>query len=113
MARHLSTTQLASWLSGEVDHGEYEEHLDSCVQCAARLEEISDETNTNNVHAISAEFRPALLTLLQPPADLHQRISARIAARLQDQNDASLIGSMLGVSIETARIVTEPNLNED
>lgn len=113
MARHLSTTQLASWLSGEVDHGEHEEHLDSCVQCAARLEEINDDVNVTNVQAISAEFRPALLAVLEPPADLHQRISGRIAARLQDQSDASLIGSMLGVSVETARIVTEPNLGED
>ncbi len=109
MARHLSTKQLTSWLNGETDQSEHDGHLDSCSICAARLEEI----NLDNVEAISAEFRPALLTLLQPPADLHDRISERIAERLQARDDASLFGSLLGVPVETSQLIIEPNIPED
>ena len=107
MARHLSTKQLTSWLNGEIDHEEHDDHLDTCAKCAERIEEIN-LNNTNNVEAISAEFAPALLKVLQPPEDLHERISGRIAVRLQAQSDTNLFGSLLGVPVETVKVVTDP-----
>lgn len=106
MARHPNRKQLTSWLNGEVHHDEHDEHLDSCTKCASRIEELNVD-NVNNVEAISAEFRPALLAVLQPPEDLHERISNRIAERLQTQSDTRLFGSLLSVPVETARIVTD------
>ncbi len=111
MARHPNRQQLASWLNGEHDH--LDQHIDECEKCASRLGELdttvpldatAPNANVNNVHAISAELRPALLTLLQPPDDLHERISERITQRLQDRSDADLFGSLLGIPIEAGRI---------
>jgi hypothetical protein len=110
MARHPSEKQLASWLSGE--HAHFDAHIDACERCAKTLDEI-DVAVGSNVEALTAELRPALLTLLQPPEDLHERISQRISARLQDRNDAGLLGSLLGVPLETSRIFFEPKVNED
>ncbi|MFT7474601.1 MAG: hypothetical protein ACI81L_001526 [Verrucomicrobiales bacterium] len=110
MARHPSQEQLASWLNGA--HSHFDAHIDSCARCAKSLDEI-DISVGSNVEALTAELRPALLTLLQPPKDLHERISGRIAARLQDRNDADLMGSLLGVPIEMSRIFFEAKLNED
>ncbi len=107
MARHLSTKQLTSWLNGAVDHEEHTEHLDSCSKCAARIEELHD----NNVEPLTAEFAPALLQILQPPADLHERISKRIALRLQAQSDRDLFTSMLGVPVETLKVMTESDIS--
>lgn len=101
MARHPNQQQLSSWLNGE--HTELDEHIDSCLKCANSLDEL-DTTSTGNVSAISADLRPALLTLLQPPPDLHERISERIAIRLQDRSDADLFGSLLSIPIEAGRI---------
>ena len=101
MARHPNQQQLSSWLNGE--HTELDEHIDSCVKCANSLDEL-DTATTDNVSAISADLRPALLTLLQPPPDLHERISERIAIRLQDRNDADLFGSLLSIPLEAGRI---------
>ncbi len=106
MARHPNRQQLASWLNGDHDH--LDEHIDSCEKCASRLGELDTTLptagNLDNVEAISAELRPALLTLLQPPEDLHERISERITKRLQDRSDADLFGSLLGVPLEAGRI---------
>lgn len=97
MARHLSGSQLAMWLDGEAPH--LDEHVDHCETCAARLSEVE---------APEIDLRPALLTLLKPPPDLESRISARIAARLQAREEMELLSGLLGVSIETGRILFDP-----
>ena len=111
MARHLSTKQLTSWLNGGPDQDEHDEHLNSCIKCAARVEQLSSDLD--NVEAISDEFRPALLAILQPPENLHARISERIADRLQSQSDVKLFNSLLGVPVETAKILGEVNTETD
>jgi len=97
MARHPNKRQLQSWLEGEAD--ELDEHIDTCNRCARTLEELE---------GTEADLRPALLSLLAPPADLEDRISERIAARVQDRQDMALFSSLLGVSFETGRVVFEP-----
>ncbi len=109
MARHLSTKQLTSWLNGAADHEQHTEHLDTCRRCTERVEQLT----LNNVEPLKEEFRPALMAVLEPPSDLHERISARIAERLQSQSDASLLGSMLATSVETVRVIVEPNSDTD
>lgn len=109
MARHLSTNQLTSWLNGDTDQAKLDEHLNTCDQCADKIEQL----NLDNVEPISAEFKPALMAVLQPPADLHERISARIADRLQDRDDASLFGSLLGLPVQTTKLITAPKPAED
>ncbi len=110
MARHLSTKQLTSWLTGETNQPEHDEHLATCVRCADKIEQL----NLDNVTPISAEFKPALMAVLQPPEDLHARISVRIAERLQDRDDASLFGSLLGLPVDTTRLIaSKPNPEED
>ena len=112
MARHPSKQLLTSWLEGEADLGEYDDHINSCARCASRLEKMSS-THVDNVEPLKAEFRPALMAVLAPPEDLHERVSFRIAERLQARNDASLFGSLLGVPVESTRIVVEPKMPED
>lgn len=94
MARHPNRQQLVSWLDGSsVD---FETHIEGCDRCAAELGELSDAPPT--------DLRPALLTLLNPPDDLHERVSERIARRLQSRNDVDLFRSLLGVPFETGRL---------
>ena len=111
MARHPSRKLLSSWLEGE-ELEDYEEHINSCARCASRLEKLS-AIHLDNVEPLTDEFRPALLEVLSPPEDLHERISSRIADRLQERNDATLFGSLLGVPVESAKIVIEPKIAED
>jgi len=115
MARHPNRQQLTSWLNG--DHEHLGEHIDDCPKCASKLDELDSTVPTSghlaSVEAISAELRPALLTLLEPPEDLHERISARITSRLRDRDDANLFGSLLGIPIEAGRIVLDPSDNDD
>ena len=110
MARHPSSEQLSSWLNGEHEH--LSPHIDSCNKCASRLDEL-DVSTGGTVTAITDELRPALLTLLKPPEDLHQRISERIAARLQNRNDADLFASLVGIPIEAGRILLDTTDGED
>ena len=107
MARHPSTKQLTSWLNGETDHDEHAEHIDTCTRCASRLEELSATSDVSNVSPLTDEFRPALMAVLRPPSDLHERISIRIGERLQAQSDAGLVASMLTVPVETSLVVTD------
>lgn len=96
MARHPNRQELTMWLDGDSD--ELNDHIDTCAICASSLDEISER------EPAAGELKPALLTLLRPPDDLHERVSARIAQRLQSRRDADLFGSLLGIPIETGRL---------
>lgn len=114
MARHLSTKQLTSWFNGAATDPDHIEHLDNCTRCANKVEELHLTSIENNVEPISPEFKPALMAVLQPPEDLHERISIRIAERLQDRDDANLFGSLLGLPVDTTRLLTSrPKPNEN
>lgn len=94
MARHPNRQELSMWLEGE--HSDLDPHIDSCEICAANLGEIDNSS--------VPDLKPALLTLLQPPDDLHERVSQRIAQRLQDRQDSDLFASLLGIPIEASRL---------
>ena len=94
MARHPDREQLTLWLDGA--SSEFNDHIDTCEVCASALSELGPSS--------AEELRPALLTLLQPPDDLHERVSERIAARLQNRRDSDLFGSLLGIPFEAGRI---------
>lgn len=110
MSRHPNRQELTSWLNGENEN--LDDHIDTCVKCANRLDKL-DNDGLGNVEPITADLRPALLSLLQPPEDLHERISERITERLQDRSDADLFGSLLGIPIEASRIFLEPKSTEN
>lgn len=98
MARHPNKRQLLQWLEGEAE--ELDAHIDTCEKCALTLDELEASAE--------ADLKPALLSLLAPPDDLEDRISERIAARVQSRQDIALFSSLLGVSVETGRVVFEP-----
>ena len=103
MARHPNRQELSMWLDGA--HSELDEHLDACEICAASLDEIGEPDN--------ADLKPALLTLLRPPEDLHERVSAQLELRLQDRRDADLFGSMLGIAVEAGRLLLDDGTGQD
>lgn len=98
MARHPNREQLASWLDGSSTHLDH--HIEGCAQCASELDQLGEPQS-------AAEIGSALLTLLKPPDDLHQRVSERIARRLQDRNDADLFRSLLGIPFEAGKLLFE------
>ena len=103
MARHPKREALAKWLTEptavDVD---LDEHLSTCEYCASELETIS--LSVSNDDPEPSELGPALLTLLAPPDDLHERVSKRLAARLQRRQDVELFGSMLGIPREAGEV---------
>lgn len=103
MRGHPNRQELSMWLDGS--NAALDDHIDTCEICATSLDELSEPAN--------ADLKPALLTLLKPPDDLHERVSARIARRLQDRRDADLFGSMFGVPVEVSRLFFDDRSDED
>lgn len=103
MARHPNRQELSLWLDGE--QPDLDDHIDSCETCAASLDEIDE--------LAVPDLKPALLTLLQPPDDLHERVSQRIAQRLQNRRDADLFGSLLGIPLEAGRLFFDDADDDD
>jgi len=102
MARHPKRDQLTSWLNGDDADPKLDEHLETCELCAADLDAIS--LSVSNSHPEPSDIGPALLTLLAPPEDLHERVSTRLAERLQRREDLELLGSLLGIPRETGEL---------
>jgi predicted anti-sigma-YlaC factor YlaD len=98
MARHPNDQRLLAWLDGATP--ELDEHLADCERCAQTLDRLASP---------EADLGPALLSVLAPPTDLAIRVSERLAARVQNRRDAALFGSLLGISIETGRVVLDGN----
>lgn len=102
LARHPNKRQLSLWLDGQAPN--YDSHVDECEHCSAQLEDIAGidlDTEDSNIG-------PALLVLLEPPSDLEDRVSRRIAERLQMTNDMELFSSMFAIPVEAARVFLEP-----
>lgn len=94
MAKHPNAVQLTSWLDGGA--AEIDEHVSSCAICAQTLGRLEDS---------QADLRPALLRLLQPPADLENRVSTELARRLQATADNELFSSLFGVALESGMVL--------
>lgn len=102
MARHPNRKELEQWLDGEQVDAKVDEHVSTCAVCAKDLETITLTASNDNPEP--SNIGPALLTLLKPPDDLHERMSKRLAERLQRREDLDLIGSLLGVPRETTEL---------
>lgn len=103
MARHPKREALAKWLTeASPADADLDEHISTCEYCASELEIIS--LSVSNDDPEPSEIGPALLTLLAPPDDLHERVSERLAARLQRRQDLELFGSMLGIPREAGEV---------
>ena len=63
-----------------------------------------EELNTELESSYDDRIGSALLKLLRPPDDLHERMSARLAERLQRRADLDLLGSLLGVPKEAGEL---------
>ncbi len=102
MARHPKRQQLAAWLDGSHDT-ELDDHLATCEKCASTLDQLSESQLTEPTTG-GDRIGSALLTLLRPPDDLHERMSARLAERIQRRADLELLGSLLGVPREASEL---------
>ncbi len=96
MARHPSDSKLMSWLDGAAP--DLDAHLADCEKCAQSIDRLA---------SADVDLRSALLSVLAPPADLAERVSERLAERIQSRRDAELFGSMLGIPVETGRVVLD------
>ncbi len=101
MARHPKRQQLTAWLDGTPD-ADLDEHLATCEKCAATLDRL-DEAQRSEPASVE-RIGPALLTLLRPPDDLYERMSSRLAERIQRRADLELLGSLLGVPKEAGEL---------
>ncbi len=106
---HPSTRRLREWLETppdvEPDAG-IEEHVSHCERCADELEAL-DAVVGESIEETS-EVRVALEEVLAPPTGLEQRMEDRIEAALLARRDLKLLAGLMGVSIETARLLVEP-----
>lgn len=102
MARHPSERDLGLWLDGQAT--EFDEHLSTCAICADRLGVMDTP---------AGDLRAPLLAALEPDASSVTRVSARVAARLQARRDLDMVASMLGIGIETGRVVFDPISDDD
>ena len=96
MARHPNDSKLMSWLDGNAP--ELDDHLADCERCAQSIDRLA---------SADTDLRSPLLSILAPPDDLAQRVSERLADRIQARKDAELFGSMLGIPVEAGRVVLD------
>lgn len=95
---HPSTRRLQSWLNGEDDS--LDSHLATCERCAEKIESLAD--------ADSSLLQP-LLTLLEPPDELPDRLRGSIDQRMRAREDLALISELFGLPIRAARVMTNTN----
>ena len=100
---HPSRSKLAQWL----DSGGPEKvdlHVSNCDRCAAKLESIDTPTSG---------LGQALLNILEAPDDLADRMNERVESALRRREELMLLAGLLGIPIETARIVMSSPPDDD
>lgn len=94
---HPSRARLTRWLAtGEPP--ELHAHLDRCSRCATRLEELAQPVPA---------LRDALVATLETPPDLGPRLGRRLDAALRERAQLALLGELLGIPWQTARLLTQ------
>jgi hypothetical protein len=88
--------RLQRWVDGE--SAALDGHLATCGYCAGRLEPL--------LEAQDVDLRPALLELLDVPAELPERLRAGIDARMSNRSDLMLIGEFFGLPIRMIRFLS-------
>lgn len=94
---HPSNARLSRWAHGE-EPG-LDDHVENCLRCATRIENF-DEENAGGVNF-------ALMQILKPPAELRPRIHEGIQRKLAERGDMSLIGDLIGLPYQTARVLSQ------
>ncbi len=101
---HPSRSKLAAWLESggpdKVDH-----HVSNCDRCASKLESIDTP---------ATGLSQALQSILEAPDDLADRMNVRVETALRRREEFMLLAGLLGIPIETARIVmSSPPAGDD
>ncbi len=94
--RHPSTSKLRSWLDGEMTDPKVDGHIDTCERCASRLEDLASP---------EAPLAVALSIIFAPPDGLVPRLNTGIDARLRNRADLALLAGMLGLPVQTAKLL--------
>lgn len=97
--RHLHPRDkaLTAWIEGEAP--EYQEHIELCLRCSNRLEELVGDDASSLVQALSAATAP--------PPNLGPLLQDGISRRMQARADWSLVGDLVGVSWRTVRVLSQ------
>lgn len=94
---HPSNSKLTEWLDGLAPH--LDGHIDYCLRCSDRIEEIAAEHQNNLVQALHRATAP--------PRDLQPRLVDGISRRMQAREDWTLLGDLVGVSWRTLRVLSQ------
>ncbi len=95
--RHPSSRALRDWLGG-VDNPKVDRHVETCNRCAGTMEEL-DATESGT------PIKAALAAVLSPPEDLSDRLSRRVAQRLDSRFMFEMVSDMFGAGLETSRLL--------
>lgn len=105
---HPSDDRLRHWLdTGEPDG--VGEHVDRCVRCADRLEEIDSQVPTPLSLDGPSLLRQALTEWISPPPDLNDRVLQGVVARHRAEREMMLIAGLFSVGVETAQLLLDPH----
>lgn len=94
--RHPSASKLRGWLEHDLTSPAIDAHIDTCDRCAARLEDLA---------APEAPLAVALSAVFAPPDGLVPRLNTGIDARLRNRADLALLAGMLGLPMQTAKLL--------
>lgn len=95
--RHPSKKRLLRW-SESGRPRMTERHLLGCSLCEARLEELT---------RLDQEVVVDLKVALGAPADFNQRMSQRLREEVQDRETLMVMADLLGLGVETSRLLIE------
>jgi hypothetical protein len=94
VANHPSESVLAVWLETG-DPASVQSHLETCDECAARLESLTD----------LGSLQQELTTVTNPPSDLADRTTTGVKGRLAAQEAVSVVVDMLTLPFRTAVVL--------
>lgn len=97
--RHPRTSVLQAWLNSDAELPRVTAHVADCHRCANRIEQLAaDDPDASAVG-------PALVSLLDPPADLATRVEGNVTDRLTARQLAVVLADLYGAGLETSKLL--------
>lgn len=108
---HPSRQRLIAWLDATDDSSGITEHVDQCERCAARIEELVEQSEGDGDLAVSS-LGEALRAAYEPPEGINDRVIEKIKQRQLADREMNVLFGLFSIPKDAVTLLLPSDTEE-
>ena len=109
---HPSRQRLLAWLDTADDSSDITEHVDRCDRCAARIEELAEESSLLD-DVFRTTIGDALRAAYEPPEGINDRVLDKIRQRQLADREMNVLFGLFSIPKDAVELLLPSDTNEE